>query len=47
MKVDFYKKRFVPNYWYWISHGESDPRVGGMFDMHSSTSNSSQLGNNK
>ena len=47
MEVDLYKKRFASNYWYWTSHGESDPRVGGIFDIHSSTSNNSQLGNNE
>ena len=47
VKVDLYKKRFLPNYWYWTSHGESDPRVGRVFDVHSSTSHSAQLGNDE
>ena len=34
VKLHLYKKGFVPNYWYWTSHGESDPRVGGVPDLH-------------
>ena len=47
VKVNLLKKGFVPNYWYWTSHGESDPRVGGVFDLPSSTSTRVQLGNDE
>ena len=34
VKLHLYKTGFVPNYWYWTSHGESDPYVGGVPDLH-------------
>ena len=27
VKVHLYKKWFIPGYWYWIRHGESDPNI--------------------
>jgi len=28
VKVHLYKKGFIPAYWYWTCHGESDPNIG-------------------
>jgi len=27
VKIHFYKKGFIPEYWYWTCHGESDPNI--------------------
>jgi len=27
VKVHLYKKRFIPGYWYWACHGESESMV--------------------
>jgi len=27
IKVHLYKKGFIPEYWYWTCHGESDPNI--------------------
>ena len=27
VKVHLYKKWFIPEYWYWTCHGESDPNI--------------------
>ena len=27
VKVHLYKKGFIPEYWYWTCHGESDPNI--------------------
>jgi len=28
VKVHLYKEGFIPGYWYWTCHGESDPNIG-------------------
>lgn len=43
VKVHLYRKGFIPNYWYWTCHGESDPE----FDTHPRTATTTQEGHNE
>ena len=44
VKVHLYKKGFIPDYWYWTCHGESDPNLSGVFTTHPRTATLAQEG---
>lgn len=37
VKVHLYKKGFIPDYWYWTCHGESDPDLCANLNTHTTT----------
>ena len=47
VKVHLYKKGFIPDYWYWICHGETDPNLISSFNTNPSSSSTTQIGSNE